>query len=120
MGAEEYKQVMVVRRDLHMGCGKIAVQVAHASIGAYEACKRERPEWVKNWIGSGWKKIAVKVNSEEELKELMTKAKRLSIPYSPVLDAGLTQVSAGTLTCVGFGPAPASIIDQLTGDLKLL
>lgn len=110
----------MVRRDLEMGCGKIAAQVAHASLGAYEACKKQRPEWVECWVNSGWKKIVVKVNSEGELKSLMKQADELSIPYSPVFDAGLTQVEPGTLTCVGFGPAPAQIVDRLTGDLKLL
>lgn len=109
-----------MRRDLGMGCGKIAAQVAHASLGAYEACKKQRPEWVECWINNGSKKIVAKINGESELIRLVKEAEKLSIPYSLVYDAGLTQVEAGTLTCVGFGPAPAEIIDKITGDLKLL
>jgi len=30
----EYKQVIIVRKDLKMGCGKIAAQVAHGSIAS--------------------------------------------------------------------------------------
>ncbi len=103
-----------------MGCGKIAAQVAHAAIGAYEECKKRRPEWVREWIEQGWKKVVVQVKSEDELRQLMSYAEKIGVPFYPVLDAGLTQVSPGTLTCVGFGPAPISIIDQLTGGLKLL
>lgn len=110
----------MVRRDLGMGCGKIAAQVAHAALGAYEECRKRRPEWVECWLSKGSKKIVAKVNSQEELVRLVREAENLSIPYSMVFDAGLTQVEPGTLTCVGFGPAPSHIIDKITGDLKLL
>lgn len=39
------KQVMVVRRDLKMGKGKIAAQCCHGSIGSY---KRTDSKLIKN------------------------------------------------------------------------
>lgn len=37
-----------------------------------------------------------------------------------ITDAGRTQVEPGTVTCVGIGPALASKIDKVTGELKML
>jgi PTH2 family peptidyl-tRNA hydrolase len=119
-GPCEFKQVMVVRKDLNLGCGKIASQVAHGSLGSYEECKKKRPEWVESWKQSRWKKIVAKVNSYEEITHLVEQASKMNIPYFLVFDAGLTQVDPGTLTCIGFGPAPSHLMDELTGDLKLL
>ncbi|MRN69055.1 MAG: peptidyl-tRNA hydrolase, partial [Nitrosopumilales archaeon] len=37
-----------------------------------------------------------------------------------VEDRGLTQIPAGTATCIGIGPAPTELIDRVTSRLKLL
>ena len=59
------KQVIVIRRDLKLSPGKLAVQVAHASLEAYRrAGKRDR----EAWESSGAKKVVVKV---EDLKTLL-------------------------------------------------
>ncbi|WP_440059031.1 peptidyl-tRNA hydrolase Pth2 [Thermogladius sp. 4427co] len=116
----EFKQVIIVRSDLKMSKGKIAVQVAHASvIAAFEAF-RNRKEWFDKWWDSGQKKIVVKVGSERELLDLYEKARSMELPASIVRDAGLTEVPPGTLTAVAIGPAPSDLIDKLTGGLKLL
>ena len=44
----------------------------------------------------------------------------LDIPWSEVTDAGHTQISPGTTTCISLGPAPEEKIDKITGELKLL
>ena len=111
------KQVIVVRSDLKMGKGKLAVQVAHASLEAY---KRSEKEKIKAWEWEGSKKIVVKVGSLEELLDLKKRAEELKIPNALVMDAGLTQLEKGTITCLALGPAEDEKIDELTGKLKLV
>ena len=110
------KQVMAVRTDLGMGTGKVAAQVAHASLMAYEETS-ERAR--RAWKGQGQKKIVVKVANKDELLALADRARVAGLPYAVVKDAGHTQLDPGTLTTVGIGPADDEEIDRLTGDHTL-
>lgn len=67
----------------------------------------------------GGTKIAVKVDSEEELLELDRCAKGKGVFSSIVRDAGQTQVAPGSRTVIAIGPAPKEILDEITGHLKL-
>lgn len=110
-----YKQAIVVRKDLGMSPGKVAAQVAHASIGAWKnAGDRARKAWEKE----GAKKVVLQVSSLEELLELKERAGKL--PACLIKDAGMTEIPPGTATCLGIGPAAEEEIDRITGQLKLL
>jgi PTH2 family peptidyl-tRNA hydrolase len=114
------KQAIVVRTDLKMGKGKLAAQVAHASLSAAEEASTRRPRWYEEWKEGGQAKVVLKVKSEPEMQELFRKAKSSGLPASMIQDRGLTQVEPGTYTCVGIGPAPDDEVDRITGKLKLL
>ncbi|MFX0097067.1 MAG: peptidyl-tRNA hydrolase Pth2 [Candidatus Hodarchaeota archaeon] len=116
----KYKQVIVVRADLKLSIGKTSVQVAHASVTAAEDARKSRRKWWKTWISEGQRKIAVKVDSLEELLVLEDKAKALNIPNALITDKGLTEVPPGTTTALGIGPAPNDIVDRVTRDLPLI
>lgn len=103
-----------------MGKGKIAVQVGHATLTVAEETRRRHPDWWKQWFNEGQCKVVVRVNSESDLQELRRKAEKLGLAAAIIHDSGLTQVSPGTPTCVGIGPAPAELVDKITGDLPLL
>jgi PTH2 family peptidyl-tRNA hydrolase len=116
----EFKQVIVVRKDLRMGTGKIASQVGHAAVLGVEESRKSNKLWLKNWFEEGQPKIVVKVNDLEELLEVLKDAEDLRVPVIVVQDRGLTQIPSGTLTCICIGPAPSDIIDKVTSELKLL
>ena len=66
-------------------------------------------------------KIVVRVDSEEELEQICKKAVELDVKVCEVIDSGKTEFNnVPTKTCVALGPDKASILDQITGDLKLL
>lgn len=110
------KQAIVARHDLGMSTGKLAAQVAHASLMAYEdADSRTQSEWK----GSGQKKVVLKVSGESALFELAQRADREGVAYSLVRDAGHTQLDPNTPTAVGVGPGPDDVVDRITGDLSL-
>lgn len=111
------KQVIVVRRDLDMGTGKLAAQVAHASISSYESAddtaKRE-------WRNDGQQKVVLRADDERTIHELAAGAERAGLPRAVISDAGRTQLEPGTVTALGIGPAPEASIDPITGELSLL
>lgn len=112
-----HKQVIAVRKDLKMDKGKIAAQVAHASLEAY---RRAGPEDVEEWEAGGMKKVVVGVEDLKELIRIKEMAKNEKLPYYVVRDSGRTQISPGTVTCLGIGPAKEERVDRITSDLKLL
>ena len=115
-----YKQALIIRLDLRIGRGKIAVQCSHAAVSAAEEARVRFPQWWKAWLDEGQRKIALKVTDLEAMLNLENAARRNRLPVYLVRDRGLTQVPPNTVTCVGIGPAPSNLVDSLTGDLSLL
>ncbi len=113
----QYKQVIVVRRDLDWTKGKIAAHSAHAAISAIRLADEKV---IEGWISSGGKKIVVRVESLQELKDIYKKAKQKKLPVAMISDAGKTQLKKGTVTALGIGPAEEKTVDKITGKLKLL
>jgi peptidyl-tRNA hydrolase, PTH2 family len=113
------KQVIIIRKDLRLSCGKMVSQGSHASLEAIEKMQRENPEWVEEWKNTGQAKIVLKIDSEKELLLLFEKMKK-KFPVSLIKDAGLTQTKQGTITAIAVGPAPEQELDKLTNHLKLL
>jgi len=110
------KQAIVARADLGMGAGKLAAQVAHASLSAYEdADERSR----RAWKGEGQKKVVLRVGSERDLFDLADGAERAGLPHAVVRDAGHTELDPGTVTALAVGPGEAEAVDRITGDLSL-
>lgn len=115
-----YKQVLIIRLDLEIGRGKIAVQCAHAAVSAAEEARVRFPQWWKPWLEEGQRKIALKVPDLGTLLQLENTARRNRLPVYLVRDRGLTQLPPDTVTCLGIGPAPSNLVDDLTRDLSLL
>lgn len=117
---KEYKQVILVRTDLRMGTGKKCAQSCHASVSASDMVRVQNKNVWKEWKNSGQKKVVLKVQNLEQLKELVKKLEMKNFLHFIVKDAGLTQLSPGTVTAIGIGPVLSEEVDKITGELKLL
>ncbi|KAH6620950.1 peptidyl-tRNA hydrolase PTH2-domain-containing protein [Chaetomium sp. MPI-SDFR-AT-0129] len=125
---EECKLVLVVRTDLGMNKGKMAAQASHATLACYKTLLRaaqtspqsSEAQLLRQWDRRGQAKVAVQIKGEDELLELMGRARSLGVTAEVITDAGRTQIAAGSRTVLGVGPAPKSLVDQITGHLKLL
>lgn len=111
------KQVILVRDDLKLPKGKLAAQVAHASV---EAVLKSSKSKVDEWHSEGMKKVVLKVKDLEELKKYQQLAKSEKLVASIITDAGHTVVEPGTITCLGIGPDDEEKVDKITGKLKML
>lgn len=116
----DYKLVIAVRSDLELSRGKLAVQVAHASVMAAFDAKAHHRKWFSDWWAEGQKKVVVKGGTLSDLHSLRAKARSVGLPTALVEDAGLTELPPGTVTCLGIGPGPNHVVDQVTGGLKLM
>ena len=115
----DYKQVIVLRKDLNMRKGKMIAQGAHASMKV--VLENMDHPYIKEWLNGRFAKIAVSVDSEQELLDLLENAKLHTIPCSLIQDAGFTEFHGNlTNTCIAVGPAPIELVDKVTRHLKLL
>ena len=112
--------VLVVRGELRLTPGKVAVQVAHAAVMLAKDAGRRRKVELDAWEAQGQKKIALLLPTLAEMEELERRARAAGILTVFVEDAGLTEVPPGTRTVLGLGPARSDEVDKLTGSLPLL
>lgn len=113
------KQIIVMRKDLKMPRGKEIAQGAHASMKA-TLLHLDDPR-VKDWLSGKFTKIAVGVNSEEELLALHKNALDNGLISELITDAGLTVFDGvPTNTCIAIGPDTHENLQPITGNLKLL
>lgn len=76
---------------------------------------------LESWINGRFTKICVTVDTEDEMQDLLDKAKDQNLPNAKIIDAGLTEFdNVPTFTCIAIGPAEAEVIDKITGHLPLL
>lgn len=133
----EPKQVLVWRNDLRnsngqkVRTGKIAAQLAHASLGALLNLDSGMNRWkidfndespaVKEWLEGRFTKICVSVDSEQELLDIYETAIARGVNVKIIQDAGLTEFNGvPTRTCLALGPDYPENIDPITKHLKLL
>jgi len=115
-----YKLVIVVRKDLDIGKGKLCTQVAHAAVEAVLNQLEKNKDIVEKWREEGAKKIVVYVRNLDELMNIYNQSISLDLNTVLIKDAGLTQLEPGTITCIGIGPDIEEKINKVTSSLKLL
>ena len=116
----EYKMCIIIRTDLKMSTGKMIAQACHAAVDASELAKQQNHAGWRKWRDEGAKKVALQVDSQEELEELADKSDKLDIVYTVIHDRGLTEIPAGSITALGLGPERNDKLDKVTGSLPLM
>lgn len=101
--------------------GKIAAQCSHATLACYKYFLAYDPDSpiLRRWEREGQAKIALQVKSEDELELLQAQAISLGLCARVIHDAGRTQIASGSRTVLGI-LGPKSVVDAVTGELKLL
>lgn len=128
----EIKQVIIVRKDLNMRKGKIAAQVAHASVKSItDRMEKSVPlKWylpmnssdtMTLWLTGIFTKVVLGVESKSQLFIIASRAAEAGIQITPIEDEGKTEFgNVKTFTCVAIGPDYSDKIDEITEHLKLI
>jgi peptidyl-tRNA hydrolase, PTH2 family len=108
---DELIQYFIVNKEIHMSKGKTAAQVAHVATMITLEC--HETTFFKEWFADSQKKIVL----EGKEKDLL---KLIELGFYSIRDNGLTEIPAGTLTCVGLPPMPKNIAKKYVKRLQLL
>ena len=133
-----YKQIIIVRKDLNMSHGKMAAQVAHASMSFLSWFIRNNVDsdghidaWfdkgiLDNWINGIYTKVVLQAKNRNQLMKAVTLAEELGLveckDFFLIKDNCLTELKpeevdengvGRTLTCIGFAPMDSEIIDKV-------
>lgn len=127
------KQVILVRKDLNMRKGKIAAQVAHASMKVFfdradidhdvdydgnviAVMNTILTPVMKAWVQGIFTKIVLSVDNETDLVVAYEEALKAGLPAALIVDSGATEFHGiPTKTTVAIGPALSVDIDMITG-----
>ena len=128
VGARAVKQVIVIRKDLHMQRGKEIAQGAHAAM-AWLSRRMVHSELnavlhfteaEQQWLLTSFRKVTLQVNSESELTRIYDLAEDALLEVHMITDSGLTVFhGTPTITCLAIGPDFDDRIDPITQGLRL-
>ena len=117
----DFKQVIVLRRDVALSTTDVIRIIAHSSVIGAERTKEHNAKDFQNWLTFGQKKITARVKDLQSLVELQQACERKSILNVLIkLPGDMQQENSVTepVTLV-IGPDKEKKINPLTGHLKL-
>ena len=136
MNDDKIVEYIIINKELDMGVGKIAGQVAHVQTVIDNNIKHiadnsQRNFYLKTGIELDEKDLSVlewyekwflvgpqtKIILRAKEKDLL---KAIEMGAFPIRDKGLTEIPAGSLTVVGFLPQPKSNLQEFTRRFQLL
>ena len=123
------RQIIIARKDLNMSSGKLAAQVAHASMAYFTQWIADKADldghidaWfpediLKEWVQGVFTKTVCEAKNQNQLLKAKTIAEELGLQegkdFFLIYDACLTELTpeivdengvGRTLTCIGFRP----------------
>lgn len=108
--------MIVIRKDLGMGAGKLAAQAATAALELYRRHCRTGSS-CNRWYNTGAKKIVLRVENERELERIADDARRQGLPVAVITGDNTTNSKSKTaLSILGNSQK----VDAITGTLRLL
>ncbi|MCW7539126.1 aminoacyl-tRNA hydrolase [Aquabacterium sp. A7-Y] len=131
----DFKQVIVLRKDLNMRKGKMVAQGAHASMAVFTRgpgtsfvagvsgleMRVVLDEASAAWLTGRFRKICVSADSEAQLLELHRQALAAGLPCALIQDSGITEFGGvPTYTALAIGPGSNEKLDPITSSLRLL
>lgn len=139
-----YKQLIIARKDLHMSAGKLAAQVSHGSMAfltsMMKTCTKPTTEMIngielyhtemfldkslyEEWLNGSFTKIVCQARNKTNLLNACGLAHSLGLEHGKdffiIMDNCLTELipeedTGRTMTCIGFRPMKAEIINQIS------
>lgn len=102
------KQVAIVLQGEPMTKQKLCVECGTAFWNSYSKALDTHKGWAEKWINGGYMKIVLKCKDTETYDNIFDKTVTKHLPF------------ATSDRILVIGPAPSEVIDEITGDLKLL
>lgn len=124
---KNFKQVIVVRKDLKLRRGKIASLAAHAAMQfILDNNESKRPDELQvklsqqevQWLKGSSTKDVVGVDSQDALSSLVLRAELSGVNVYSIFDRSTKPDEIPQLLCAAFGPDEEDQIAEIIGNLK--
>lgn len=115
--SEPLKMVLLVRKDLGLSAGSVAGMTAIGAVDAIAAVvlsdNTRWHQWHEQWEETAVAKVALQCPNADTLQSLVAAVREAGLPVE-------WMHVAATVGGAAVGPAPVSLINAITGALKLL
>lgn len=120
MGENELKMWIIVRGDIHMSSGKLAVQAGHGILTSFIHGMLIRKELCDEYFAHGQAKITVVAKNLNHLQRAYDECNDAGLPCALIKDAGRTEFAEPTYTVATVGPCYRSELPNFVKRLRLM
>lgn len=115
------KIYVLIRTDLEIPTGKLAVQAMHAALGVYQKCLEEFPDLAKAYRETPLQyKICLGAKNLHVIERAQHECNDKNIPTFLAQDAGLTVFPEPTITALAIGPVEREKLPRYVQGLQLM